>query len=71
MKVRFVIALIMVLAAMGLADHVSDLGLWLIPVAILIWPGLRLTLWWIWEILRSVFSSGKRYFVEMGLELGS
>ncbi len=57
MKVRFVIALILVLAAMGIADHVSDLGLWLIPVALLIWPGLRIMLWWIWDIFKLILSA--------------
>ncbi|HPC93217.1 MAG TPA: hypothetical protein PLJ74_13340 [Myxococcota bacterium] len=56
MKVRFVIALILALAAMGIADHVSDLGLWLIPVALLIWPGLRIMLWWIWDIFKLILS---------------
>ena len=57
MKVRFVIALILALAAMGIADHVSDLGLWLIPVALLIWPGLRIMLWWIWDIFKLILSA--------------
>ena len=56
MQVRFVLALILALAAMGIADHVSDLGLWLIPVALLIWPGLRIMLWWIWDIFKLILS---------------